>query len=140
MNENHKYPCASSVYSNEIIPNKSFDINDIKITPISYMHAKLQVYGFRIYDFAYLTDLKTIDNQEIEQLKNLDLLVLNAIWIEKHFSQLNLKEALDLINLIKPKKVFLTHISHLLCFHSEISKGLPENVYLSYDGLVIETN
>ena len=140
FNENHKYPGAPSVCSNEIIPNKSFNINDIKITPISYMHAKLQVYGFRIYDFAYVTDLKTIDNQEIEKLKNLEVLVLNAIRIEKHFSHLNLKEALDLISLIKPKKVFLTHISHLLGFHTEVSKDLPENVYLSYDGLVIETN
>ena len=140
FNENHKYPGAPSVYSNEIIPNKSFDINDIKITPISYMHANLQVYGFRIGDFAYVTDLKTIDNQEIEKLKNLEVLVLNTIRIEKHFSHLNLKEALDLISLIKPKKVFLTHISHLLGFHSEVSKDLPKNVYLSYDGLVIETN
>ena len=140
FNENNKYPGAPSVYSNEIIPNKSFDINDIKITPISYMHANLQVYGFRIGDFAYVTDLKTIDNQEIEKLKNLEVLVLNAIRIEEHFSHLNLKEALDLISLIKPKKVFLTHISHLLGFHSEVSKDLPKNVYLSYDGLVIETN
>ena len=140
FNENHKYPGAPSVYSNEIIPNKSFDINDIKITPISYMHANLQVYGFRIGDFAYVTDLKTINNQEIEKLKNLEVLVLNAIRIEEHFSHLNLKEALDLISLIKPKKVFLTHISHLLGFHSEVSKDLPKNVYLSYDGLVIETN
>ena len=88
-------------------PNKSFDINDIKITPISYMHANLQVYGFRIGDFAYVTDLKAIDNQEIEKLKNLEVLVLNAIRIEEHFSHLNLKEALDLISLIKPKKYFL---------------------------------
>ena len=79
-------------------------------------------------------------NQEIEKLKNLEVLVLNAIRIEEHFSHLNLKEALDLISLIKPKKVFLTHISHLLGFHSEVSKDLPKNVYLSYDGLVIETN
>lgn len=140
FNENHKYPGAPSVYSNEIIPNKSFDINDIKIIPISYMHANLQVYGFRIGDFAYVTDLKAIDNQEIEKLKNLEVLVLNAIRIEEHFSHLNLKEALDLISLIKPKKVFLTHISHLLGFHNEVSKDLPKNVYLSYDGLVIETN
>ena len=82
--------------------------------------------------------MKTIEDNEIKKLKNLDVLVLNAIRIEPHFSHLNLNEALDLIKIINPKKTYLTHISHMLGFHDEVEKKLPNNVHLSYDGLVIE--
>ena len=86
----------------------------------------------------YITDLKTIDSNEIEKLKNLDVLVLNTIRIEPHFSHLNLEEALDLIKIINPKKTYLTHISHLLGFHDKVEKQLPKNIFLSYDGLEID--
>ena len=102
------------------------------------MHAKLQVFGYRFQDFAYLTDLKTINDIEIKKLNNLEVLVLNCIRIEPHYSHLNLKEALSLIKIIKPKKTYLTHISHHLGFHKEVEKNLPESVFLSYDGLKID--
>ena len=69
------------------------------------------MYGYRLNNFAYLTDLKTIDDRELKKLENLDILVLNCIRIEKHYSHLNLQEALDLITKIKPKKTYLTHIN-----------------------------
>jgi len=97
----------------------------------------LQVYGFRFRDFAYLTDLKTIDPKEINKLKDLKVLVLNCIRIEPHYSHLNLDEALKLIELIKPKITYLTHISYLLGFHNDVQKKLPDSVFLSYDGLKI---
>jgi len=140
FNEIDKYPGAPTVSSRTVVENESFRINRIKITPISFFHANLQVFGYRFYDFAYLTDLKTISNKELEKLKDLDVLVLNAIRIKEHFSHLNLKEALNLIEIIQPKKTYLTHISHLLGFHNEISKNLPKNVFLSYDGLTIDIN
>ena len=87
-----------------------------------------------------MTDLKTIKDFEINKLKNLDVLVLNAIRIEPHFSHLNLKEALELIKRIKPKKTYLTHISHNLGFHDEVESELPKNVFLSYDGLELLLN
>ena len=116
------------------------NLNKFNVVPISYLHADLQVYGYRFENFAYLTDLKTIEDNEIKKLKNLDVLVLNTIRIEPHFSHLNLKEALDLIKIIKPKKTYLTHISHMLGFHDDVEKKLPKNVHLSYDGLIIEVN
>jgi len=136
----NKYPGAPSVIPNYIDYNSYLILNKCKVLPISYLHADLQVFGYRFNDFAYITDLKTIDSNEIEKLKNLDVLVLNTIRIEPHFSHLNLEEALDLIKIINPKKTYLTHISHMLGFHDDVEKELPENIHLSYDGLVIEVN
>ena len=135
--KDNKYPGAPTVISNHIEPNSHLNLNKFKVVPISYLHADLQVYGYRFENFAYLTDLKTIEDNEIKKLKNLDVLVLNAIRIEPHFSHLNLNEALDLIKIINPKKTYLTHISHMLGFHDEVSKTLPQDVFLSYDGLTL---
>ncbi|MDA0757972.1 MAG: MBL fold metallo-hydrolase [Bacteroidetes bacterium] len=131
----NRYPGSPSVNPVAILENRPFTLSNLEIVPISYLHGDLQVFGYRFNDFAYLTDLKTINDFEISKLKNLDVLVLNAIRIEPHFSHLNLEEALNLIKKIKPKKTYLTHISHKLGFHNEVEAKLPNNVYLSYDGL-----
>ena len=101
------------------------------------MHKDLQVYGYRFDNFAYLTDVKTIDNKEIEKLSGTDVLVINALRIEEHYSHFNLDQALEFISTVSPKKAYLTHISHMLGFHDEVEKILPDNVYLAYDGLEI---
>ena len=138
FNEKKKYKGAANLKPINVVNNINFKIYNLNITPISYLHAELQVFGYRFNNFAYLTDLKTINNREIDKLKNLQVLVLNCIRIEKHYSHLNLEEALALIQKIKPKKTYLTHISHLLGFHEEVQKKLPSSVFLSYDGLEIE--
>ena len=101
------------------------------------MHQKLPVLGFRVDKFAYLTDVKTISSNEIKKLSNLDVLVINALRLESHPSHLNLIEAIEIIKAINPKKTFLTHISNQLGFHKEVSKKLPENIFLAYDGMEI---
>ena len=106
FNDDHKYPGSPSIKINLIEPDKPVVFSGIQIIPIDYLHAKLQVYGYRINGFAYLTDLKTISSSELDKLNNLDVLVLNCIRINEHFSHLNLKEALDLISIIKPKKTY----------------------------------
>jgi phosphoribosyl 1,2-cyclic phosphate phosphodiesterase len=97
----------------------------------------LQVFGFRINRFAYLTDVKTIASTEIQKLDDLDVLVVNALRIEAHHSHFNLEEALNFITLVKPKRAYLTHISHLLGFHEEVLKTLPNNITLAHDNLTI---
>ena len=104
------------------------------------MHLKLPVFGYRIKDFAYLTDVKTITELELNKLNELDSLVINALRFEPHPSHLNVDEAIEIINLIKPKKTYFTHISHNMGFHQEVCKKLPKNVTLAYDGLVLEIN
>lgn len=133
----NKYPGAPSVSVNQVVPNQSFAINNKKIIPIDAMHGNLQVFGYRIDNFAYLTDIKTIKNQEIEKLKNLKVLVINALRDEDHHSHFSLQEALDFITLVQPKTAYLTHISHTFGFHQEIQNRLPENVFLAYDNLEI---
>ena len=101
------------------------------------MHYKLQVFGFRLNDFAYLTDMKTVEDKEIEKLKGVKVLVVNALREEQHVSHFNLDEALAFIDKVKPEKAYLTHISHLLGFHDEVQQRLPKNVFLAYDNLQI---
>ena len=93
--------------------------------------------GFKIDHVAYLTDVKTIAKSELKKLKGIEVLIFNTLRHEKHHSHLNLAEALELINEIKPKKTYLTHISHVLGFHKEVEKTLPKNVFLAYDTLKI---
>jgi phosphoribosyl 1,2-cyclic phosphate phosphodiesterase len=133
----NKYPGAPSVKTIEVINNDAFSISDKMVIPINVMHGDLQVFGYRIDDFAYLTDVKTIAESEILKLKSLKVLVVNALREECHATHFNLQEALDFIALVKPEKAYLTHISHLLGFHEEVQKKLPKNVYLAYDNLEI---
>ena len=133
----NKYPGAPSVATYEVVNNEPFSFGDKKIIPVNAMHGNLQVFGYRIDDFAYLTDVKTIEKSEINKLKNLDVLVINALREEAHDTHFNLKEALDFVTLVQPKKTYLTHISHILGYHDEVQKELPENVFLAYDNLEI---
>ena len=133
----NKYPGAPSVKPIELVNNHPFYIGNKTAIPINVMHGNLQVFGYRIGEFAYLTDVKTIEKNQIDKLKNLKVLVINALREEPHATHFNLQEALDFITLIKPKKAYLTHISHMMGFHEEVQQKLPENVYLAYDNLEI---
>ena len=132
----NRYPGAPTVSVNEI-KNEAFTIAGKSIIPIEALHYKLQVFGFRFDRFAYLTDVKTITQTELDKLKDLDVLVINALRIKEHISHLSLDEALQIIKDLKPKRAYLTHISHLLGFHDDVQKLLPENVFLAYDQLKI---
>lgn len=133
----NKYPGAPSVQPIEVINNHPFYIGNKIAIPVNVMHGNLQVFGYRIDDFAYLTDVKTIEKTEIAKLKNLKVLVVNALREDPHATHFNLQEALDFITLIQPEKAYLTHISHIMGFHEEVQQKLPENVYLAYDNLEI---
>lgn len=138
FNDANKYPGAPSVNKYVILENENFQIKNKTIIPINAKHGNLQVFGFRIDDFVYLTDVKTIEKSEINKIIGVKVLVINALREEEHNTHFNLKEALDFIHLVQPKKAYITHISHLLGFHEEVQQKLPENVYLAYDNLEIE--
>jgi phosphoribosyl 1,2-cyclic phosphate phosphodiesterase len=133
----NKYPGAPGVTCHEISSDTTFKINIKEIIPIEVFHGTLPVLGFRFDNFAYLTDVKTISNKEMNKLKKLDVLVINALRETDHQTHLNLSEALALIAEIQPKRAYLTHISHLMGFHAEVEKKLPKNVYLAFDNLSI---
>lgn len=120
------------------VENKAFNINGTQVIPIRAKHFKLPVYAYRIKDLAYITDANYISKEEKEKLRGLKVLVLNALRKEKHLSHFTLSEALALIDELKPEIAYLTHFSHQLGFHEDVSKELPENVFMAYDGLQIE--
>ena len=133
----NKYPGSPGVDSFEVRNNNNFVIGQTEIIPINVHHGDLQVFGYRIKDFAYLTDVKTIEATEIEKLKGVKALVINALREEPHHSHFSLQDALDFITLVQPEKAYLTHISHLMGFHDEVQSKLPKNVFLAYDNLQI---
>ena len=133
----NRYAGAPKLIEN-IIGSNSFMLNGVQVTPIAVMHGKLPITGYRFGNVAYITDLKTMSDHEKKKLENLDVLILNALRISAHPTHLNLEEAISFVNEIKPKKAYFTHISHKLGFHEEVEKILPENVFLSYDGLEIK--
>lgn len=132
-----KYPGVPSVVQHEI-KNEPFTLGNIEVMPINGYHYKLQVFGFRFADFAYLTDMKTVATEEREKLKGLKILVVNALRETEHISHFNLEEALEFIKDVNPERAYLTHISHFLGFHEDVEKKLPKNVFLAYDNLQIE--
>lgn len=134
--ESVKYPGVPQINLN-LIEDQPIQFNGLEVIPINVMHYKLPVKAFRIKGLTYITDANYVEDSEIEKIKGTDILILNALRIEKHISHFNLEEALDFIKLINPKKAYLTHISHLLGDHHQISNMLPDNVYLAYDGLEI---
>jgi len=131
-----KYPGIPLVNLHQI-ENKKFNIEHVEIQPIEVFHYKLPVFGYRINDFTYITDAKTIPSIELDKIRGTKTLVINALRKETHISHFTLEEALNIIKEIKPEKAYLTHISHQLGKHEEVEKELPENVFLAYDGLQI---
>ncbi len=133
-----KYPGVPKVDIQLISKENKFKISEgIEVTPIEVMHYKMPVLGFRIGDFTYITDAKTINQEEKNKIKGTKVLILNALRKEEHISHFNLEQALELIEELQPEKAYLTHISHLFGKHEDIMKMLPENVFVVYDGMKI---
>lgn len=119
------------------VGNETFEVAGNQIIPLEVMHHKLPILGYRIGDFAYITDAKTISDEVIEQIKGTKILVLNALQKESHISHLTFDEAIAMANIIGAESTYFTHISHNLGLHEEVSKELPANIKLAYDGLSI---
>lgn len=132
----NKYPGVADLTVHEF-DYKPFTVEGIEVTPVLASHGYIPVHGFRVGNFAYMTDVKTIDHLEKQKLKNLDVLVLNMLREKEHKTHLNLDEALELVRELQPQRTYFTHISHHLGFHEEVEKNLPDGVFLAYDNLEI---
>lgn len=119
------------------ISDEVFKIGKTEIIPLNIMHYKLPILGFRVHDFTYITDAKTISEETIAKVKGTKVLVVNALQHEEHISHFTLQEAVDFAQKIGAEMTYLTHISHNLGLHEEVEKELPENIKLAYDGLSI---
>lgn len=121
-----------------VVPDAPFMIGeDLEITPLEVTHGKLPVIAYRFNDFAYVTDLKTIPVDSLEGLRDLDALVLDCVRLKPHSTHLCLEEALEYIEILRPRRAFLTHMNHDI-LHERDSNMLPDNVEFGYDGLVVE--
>ena len=136
----NRYPGSPKVNAIPINPENHFTLKNKTVIPIRVLHNQLPILGYRIDNFAYLTDVKTIPESEFDKLRGLDTLVLNALRLNPHDNHLNLEEALQLAGKINPNSCYFTHISHLLGFHDKVSQALPKTVFLAYDGLTITSH
>jgi phosphoribosyl 1,2-cyclic phosphate phosphodiesterase len=117
------------------IPEHSFYIRRIQIIPIRVFHYRLPVYGFRIGNFAYITDANYIPEESRKKLLGVKYLIINALRKEKHISHFSLSEAVEFIKEISPEKAYITHISHQMGNYADVSKELPPGIMLAYDSL-----
>ncbi|MCH5216731.1 MAG: MBL fold metallo-hydrolase [Muribaculaceae bacterium] len=134
----HLYPGVAKLNLNEISDSDIFVVNGISVTPLLVLHYQLPILGFRIGDFAYITDAKTIPQSTMEKLYGIKTLIINSLRIEPHFSHMCLDESLDVISKIKPDISYLIHMNHGIGFHHQMEAKLPEGVKLAYDGLEVE--
>ena len=135
----NKYRGVPEIELHSIDRRRDFEVQGIRITPIIGQHSeRFSVTGYRIGKLAYLTDFKTIHPSQIKRLEGVEVLVVNALRFEKHYSHFSVEEALELIRQVKPKRAYLTHMSHGIGLHRETEPMLPEGVYMAYDQLEIE--
>lgn len=131
-----KYPGIPSLILNRIA-NSPFFLGNLEIVPVRVMHARLPIFGYRIGRMAYLTDMKTLPEEEYSKLIGLDTLIINALRKEEHLSHQNVEQALKLAEKIGAKKTYLTHMSHHFGLHADMERLMPEGVFIAYDGLEI---
>ena len=132
-----RYPGVPEI-DYHVVEEEPFYIDDIRVTPVPVLHYKMPVLGFRIGNFAYITDAKTIPEPSMELLKGVEYLVVNALRKEEHLSHFTLGEALAVVERLKPRRTWLTHIGHQMGLASEVAKELPMGVELAYDTFTVE--
>ncbi|MEY4934587.1 MAG: hypothetical protein RIS64_946 [Bacteroidota bacterium] len=141
--EENPYPGAPRFDLHTIDKNTPFQIPslpDLKIIPIEIMHGKLPILGFRLGNLAYLTDFKTIEPDEFQKLIGVKTLIISALHHETHHSHQTLTEALAFIETLSPERTYLIHMSHRFGKHRVMNRKLPKNVWLGYDGCVLEAS
>ena len=136
----NRYPGAPEIDLRTIRQNEPFDVAGFHVIPISGRHYLLPVTGYRIGALAYLTDFKTIGDAEVEKLRGVEVLVVNALRFTEHYSHFNVAEALALIARVAPREAYLTHMSHDIGLHAVTEPTLPRGVHMAYDTLQLEIN
>ena len=114
-------------------------IGDMHIVPVEVMHGKLPILGYRIGELAYITDMKTINDEELPFLAGVKTLVVNALrWERPHHSHMLVQDAVDFAHRVGAQHTYLTHLTHLTGLHDEANLRLPEGFEFAFDGLEID--
>lgn len=137
----HRYPGVPAIQLHEILPHKAFMIGDFHITPFQVMHHDLPILGYRIEasdkTLVYITDMKTIADEELSYVRQCDVLIVNALRPQPHHSHQTLAEAVDFAEMIDAPQTWLIHSSHDIGRHDEVNQSLPSDIQMAYDGQVI---
>ncbi len=131
------YPGVPRIELKELTALQPFTVGSVEIMPIRVFHVKMPILGYRIGKMAWITDMLELPDVSLEQLKDLDVLVLNALRREPHISHQTLEQALSTAKRVGARQTYLIHMSHQMGLHSEVSKILPDTISLAYDGLSI---
>lgn len=132
----YKYPGVPEI-GMHVVGTRPFRIDDIEIVPVPVMHHKLPVTGYRIGNFAYITDANAIPESSMKLLEGVEYMVINALRKESHLSHFTLSQAVDTVQQLKVKEAWLTHIGHQMGKAAEVKNELPENIHLAYDMLEV---
>lgn len=131
----HEYRGITEIKINKIDAQQPFLVKGVEIIPIRVYHHRLPIVGYRIGNFAYLTDVKYFPEEEYSKLEGLDTLIINALRNQEHISHLSVEEALQVAQRIGARQTFFTHMSHHIGLHEDVNQRLPEGYALAYDGL-----
>jgi len=135
---NPTYPGIPQIEMNTINASDAFTINGVTVTPIKVLHYKMEVLGFRIGDFSYITDANHIAPEELAKVSGSQAMVLNALRHETHISHYTLAEAIEVAKGTNVPNTYFTHISHQLGLHDAVNSALPAGMHLAYDGMVLD--
>ena len=131
----NRYPGVPAIGLHEIQAHKPLQIGDLEVMPIRVMHGKLPILGYRIGKLTYITDMKTIDDEEMQYLEGTELLVVNALRFDKpHHSHQLVDDAIAFARRVKAKRTLIIHVCHDIGLHEEVNQRLPEGFELAYDG------
>lgn len=130
------YPGVPRLNLHTIIPHNTFEVGDISILPLEVLHGQMPIMAYRLSKFAYITDMKSISEENKAYLAGIDVLVVNALRFDKaHHSHQLVKDAIAFAQSLGVKTTILTHVNHDIGLHDEVQRNLPEGVYLGYDGI-----
>jgi phosphoribosyl 1,2-cyclic phosphate phosphodiesterase len=118
-------------------PDRTIDVAGVEVLPLAFEHGHLRVFGYRFGNLAYITDVKAIGERERERLRDLDVLVLNALWWRSHPTHLSISEAVETAQALGARRTYLTHLTHETG-HAELEAELPAGILPAYDGLTVE--
>ena len=131
----HRYPGVPAIGLHEIHPHQKLSFGDLEVVPFEVMHGKLPILGYRIGSLAYITDMKTIDDAEVDYVKGVRVLVVNALRFDKpHHSHQLVDEAVAFARRVGAERSFIIHSCHDIGLHEEVNKKLPSDIQLAYDG------
>ena len=130
----HEFPGLPEANLHEVSGDEPFEAAGVEVMPVKAMHKDLPILGYRIGKLGYITDANHIEPRELDKLRGVDVLVINALRNTKHFSHFCLEEALEVIKEVKPNRAYITHVSHEMGLYAEVNGELPEGVQIACDG------